>query len=142
VYFVDGARLQSAIRQVAPPATVQKSVAALLLGPQEDDIGAGLRSAIDPSASVQAKRLDQATFTVDLSPEFAHGPVAEQVMGLAQLVFTVTELPGVTGVRFTLDGAPIEVPLPSGALAPSSSPVTRDSFADVAPLPPEVQAPG
>jgi spore germination protein GerM len=141
VYFVAGGRLKPVVRDLAQPATVQKAVAALLLGPQEDDIVLGLRSAINPSASAQAKRLDAADFTVDLSPEFAQGPSAEQVLGLAQIVYTVTEIPGVTGVRFTLDGAPIEVPTPSGTLAPSSAPVGREAFADLGPLPPEVQTP-
>jgi spore germination protein GerM len=139
VYFVRAGRVQATVRHVTAPVTVQKTLAELLIGPAETEAAEGVRTAINPAAGVQAKRLDAATFLIDLSPEFAQGPTSEQVLGLAQIVFTATEVPGVTGVRFTLDGAPVEVPTPSGTL--TSDPLTRDVFADLGPLPPDVLAP-
>jgi spore germination protein GerM len=138
-YFVRAGRLQATVRRVTAPLTVQKSLAELLLGPAESEAAEGVRTAINPASGVQAKRLDPTTFLIDLSPEFAQGPTSEQVLGLAQIVFTATEVPGITGVRFTLDGAPVEVPTPSGTL--TSGPLTRDDFADLGPLPPDVLAP-
>jgi spore germination protein GerM len=139
VYFVRAGRVHATVRNVTAPLTVPKSLAELLLGPAEAEAAEGVRSAINPAAGLQAKRIDPTTFLIDLSAEFAQGPTSEQVLGLAQIVFTATEVPGVTGVRFTLDGAPVEVPTPSGTL--TSDPLTRDAFADLGPLPPDVLAP-
>jgi spore germination protein GerM len=138
VYFVNGDRMWSVVRQVNAPASVPKALTALLFGPQEDEADAGVRSAISPTATVQARASDPTTFLVDLSPEFAQGSVTEQVLGLAQIVWTATEFPGVTGVRFTLNGAPIQVPTPTGS---TGEPVGRDAFAEVAPLPPGINPP-
>lgn len=139
VYFVRLGRVQATVRNVAAPVTVQKALVELLLGPAEAEAAEGVRSAINPAAGLQAKRLDAATFVIDLSAEFAQGPTSEQVLGLAQIVFTATEVPGVTGVRFTLDGAPVEVPTPSGTL--TAGPLGREAFADLGPLPPGVITP-
>ena len=135
VYFIKDDRLFKVVRQVNAPATVAKALTALLFGVQEDEVAAEVRSAIDPTASIQARALDPATYQVDLSAEFSKGPTSEQVLALAQIVYTATALPGVTGVRFTLDGVPIEVPTGSGSL--TSEPVGQDAFAEFAELPPE-----
>lgn len=134
VYFVRGGSMYPVVRQVNAPPTVAKSLTALLFGTLEDEASQGIRSAINPAAAIQARSLDPATFLVDLSPEFIQGPTSEQVLGLAQIVYTATGVPGVTGVRFTINGAPIEVPTPSGSL--TSAPIGREAFAEFAPPPP------
>ena len=139
VYFIREDRMVARAREVNAPATVAKALTALLFGVQEDEAAAELRSAIDPTASMQARALDPATYEVDLSAEFSKGPTSEQVLALAQIVYTATALPGVTAVRFTLDGVPIEVPTGSGSL--TSTPVGRDAFAEFQELPPEVGGP-
>jgi hypothetical protein len=138
VYFVSGDRMYAVTRQVNAPASVPKALTALLFGTIEDEAAVGVRSAISPTATVQARAMDPTTYLVDLSPEFAQGSVSEQVLGLAQIVWTATEFPGVTGVRFTLNGAPIQVPTPVGS---TGDPVGRDAFAEVAPLPPGINPP-
>ena len=139
VYFIKDDRLIFRVRQVNAPATVAKALTSLLFGVQEEDVASGVRSAIDPTASIQARAVDPATYQVDLSAEFSKGPSSEQVLALAQVVFTATALPGVTAVRFTLDGVPIEVPTGSGSL--TSGPVGRDAFAEFEPLPPGLGGP-
>lgn len=138
VYFIEGDRMVSTRRQVNAPATVAKALTSLLFGVQENEIAADIRSAIDPAAAVQARSLDPATYQVDLSSEFAKGPTSEQVLALAQVVYTATAIEGVTGVRFTLNGVPIEVPTAEGSL--TSEPVGRKAFESFAPLenPPEI----
>lgn len=138
IFLVAGDRLHPVARQVTEPPTVAKALSVLLAGPEEDEVVAGLRSAINPAASLVPSRLDPATLSVDLSTEFVQGPTSEQVLGLAQIVFTVTEITGVTGVRFSLEGAPIQVPTPSGT---TSSPLGREAFSDLAPVPPDPAAP-
>lgn len=142
VYFIQDDRMIWKIRQVNAPATVAKALTALLFGVQEDEIAEGVRSAIDPTAAIQARALDPATYQVDLSSEFATGSSAEQVLALAQVVYTATALDGVTAVRFTLDGVPIEVPTGSGSL--TAEPVGREAFAEFAPfeeVPPDLGGP-
>lgn len=132
VYFVKGERMFPVVRQVNADPSVAKALTALLFGPQEDEAVDGVRSAISPTAAIQARALDPATYLVDLSSEFAQGSVSEQILGLAQVVWTATAIPGVTGVRFTLNGAPIQVPTPTGS---TGDPVGREAFAEVAPVP-------
>lgn len=132
VYFVKDDRMIRKVRQVNAPPTVAKALTALLFGVQEDELADGVRSAIDPTAAIQARALDPATYQVDLSAEFAKGSTSEQVLALAQIVYTATNIPDVTGVRFTLDGVPIEVPTGSGSL--TSDPVNREAFAVFAPF--------
>lgn len=134
IFLVVGDRLHPVPRQVTGPPTVAKALSVLLAGPEEDEVVGGLRSAINPAASLVPSRVDPATVAVDLSTEFVQGPTSEQVLGLAQIVFTVTEIAGVTGVRFSLEGAPIEVPTPAGT---TSGPLGRDAFSDLAPAPPD-----
>jgi spore germination protein GerM len=57
---------------------------------------------------------------------------ADLILALAQMVYSATELPGVGGVRFTLDGKRAEVPTGSGIQ--STTPVGRASYAAYAPL--------
>lgn len=138
VYLVEGDRMVPAVRQVNAPASVAKALTALLFGPVEDEAAAGIRSAISPTAGLQARSVDPATYVVDLSAEFAQGSVSEQILGLAQVVWTATDIPGITGVQFTLNGAPIQVPTPTGS---TGDPVGRDAFAELAPLPPGINPP-
>lgn len=138
VYFVRGERMYPVVRQVNAPPSVAKALTALLFGPEEDEVSAGVRSAISPTAAIQARAIDPATYLVDLSAEFAQGSVTDQVIGLAQVVWTATDIPGVTGVRFTLNGLPIQVPTPSGS---TGDPVGREAFAELGPVPPSINLP-
>lgn len=138
VYFVRGERMYPVVRQVNAPPSVAKALTALLFGPQEDEATEGVRSAISPTAAIQARAIDPTTVLVDLSSEFAQGSVTEQVIGLAQVVWTATDIPGVTGVRFTLNGSPIQVPTPTGS---TGDPVGREAFAELGPVPPSINLP-
>lgn len=126
------------VRQVNAPSSVPKGLTALLFGPEETEATSGVRSAISPTAAIQARAIDPATYLVDLSTEFAQGSVSEQVFGLAQVVWTATDIPGVTGVRFTLNGLPIQVPTPIGS---TGEPVGREAFAELGPVPPSINLP-
>lgn len=132
VFFIKDDRMIKRVREVNNPPTVAKALTSLLFGVQEGEIAEGVRSAIDPTASIQARALDAATYQVDLSAEFAKGTSSEQVLALAQIVYTATEFEGVTAVRFTLDGVPIEVPTGSGSI--TSEPVGVDAFVAFAPF--------
>jgi len=131
VYFLSGDRLQPAPRSVPNPATPGRAINALLGGPTDDEAVAGLRTAVHPSTEVDVGRPSDAVVPVDLSAAFAAVQSQEQRLALAQIVFTATGFPGVTGVRFTLADAPVEIPLPDGTL--TSEPVGRAAFPALAP---------
>jgi spore germination protein GerM len=56
---------------------------------------------------------------------------AQQALGIAQFVYTATEIPGVERVRFRVGGQPAEVPRGDGTL--SSRAVDRSDYPSVAP---------
>lgn len=64
--------------------------------------------------------------TVDLSSEFEGGPGQSLVLRIAQVVYTLTQVPGVLGVRFEIDGIPEPVVEPD-------RPVVRADYREVAP---------
>ena len=61
--------------------------------------------------------------------EIAPAAGGNQLLATAQVVFTVTEVPGVEAVRITADGSPVEVPTDDGLTA---EPVSREDYASVA----------
>ena len=132
IYFVHGDRLRSVPRSVTDPATVGKAIDALLNGPRGDESATGLRTAVDPRAKLLLARLEDGVARLDMSAEFAQGPVQQQIPSLAQLVYTATAIPGVTAVRFTIEGEPVEVPTPEGNVVVGA--VGRDAFRALAPL--------
>lgn len=129
VYLLDpDERLVAVERQISVPATVGKTIRALLEGATDDETDDGLRSAI-PSAvellGVQ-RREDGRTVVLDFSadPGFPQG--AEGISAIAQVVFTATELEGVSGVTFAFDGVPTDVPRGEGDI--TSDPLYRRDF--------------
>jgi len=131
VYFLVGERLQPTARAVVDPPTPSKVINALLAGPTDEEAVSGMRTAINPTAQATVTRPGPEVVAVDLTPDFAAVPTLEQRLALAQIVFTATGVEGITGVRFSLAGAPIAVPLPDGTV--TADPVNRDAFPSLAP---------
>ena len=59
--------------------------------------------------------------------------LTDQTLAIAQVVYTVTQQPGVTGVAFAIGGKAIEVPTAAGAQVPG--PVGRADYLPQAPVP-------
>jgi Immunoglobulin-like domain of bacterial spore germination/Sporulation and spore germination len=90
------------------PATTGIGQAALdrmLTGPSAAEYAAGLRSRIPAGTTVRGVRISGGIATVDLSSSFesAASPAA-MPLRIAQVVYTLTQFPTVTGVRFAIDG--------------------------------------
>lgn len=125
-------RLVAVERQVASPASVEKVLKQLISGPRDDEIGRGMRTIVNPGATVLTSPVEGRIATIDLSgPFFLSEDVEEQIRALAQTVYTATSLGGVVGVRFTIDGNPAEVPIDKGQRI--STPVGRSAYAKYAP---------
>lgn len=127
IYLVDEeGELVSGEREVKSPATVVRAVEVLLQGPAEDEVGR-LSTAI--TSGTQLLDVDGPTdglVTVDLSKELLDITGRQQILALAQVVYTVTALPNVERVLFRIDGERREVPNGDGKL--TSSPLGRGSY--------------
>lgn len=75
----------------------------LLAGPTDADREAGLHTDISPGVSVYDFRVEGDTAVVDLSRAFETTNTRPQV---AQVVYTLTQVPPITKVRFLVDGQP------------------------------------
>ena len=72
-----------------------------------------------------------ATVHFSTDPVQVVGP--DQTLAIAQVVYTVTQQPGVTGVTFEIAGKPVEVPTAAGAQVPG--PVGRADYLPQSPVP-------
>jgi len=115
------------------PATAGIGQAALdrmLAGPSAAEYAAGLRSRIPATTTVHGVRISAGIATVDLSSSFesAASPSA-MPLRIAQVVYTLTQFPTVTGVRFAIDGQGVTV---VGGV-PVQSPQTRAMYSGYLP---------
>lgn len=129
IWFVRDTVLDQVQHRVAAPATADTVVAELLLGPTEGEQGRSFRSAIPDATVVVSASTAGGLATVELAPEFAEIPVADQVLAVGQLVLTLTDLRGVGRVRFQVDDAVVAVPLPTGEA--SDQTVSRDDYLEL-----------
>ena len=107
---------------------------ALLAGPNDAELGArpAMYTAIPEGTRFLGLRIEGGIATVNLSREFESGGGSASVLGrLAQVVYTLTQFPTVQGVRFELDGEPVEVFSGEGVVL--SEPVGRDDYYDQLP---------
>jgi spore germination protein GerM len=126
VWFVHDDRLVSSTRSVPVPAVATTAIAAITAGVSASEAAAGLRSAIPDRGMVTEATVTGGTALVTLAPEFLDIPAGDQVLALAQIVYTLTDLRGVGRVRFEIDGEPVVVPLPDGGSTEDS--VSRENF--------------
>ncbi len=129
LYLVKGERLLPVRRQLPAPVTPAAVLEAVAAGPSPRDSAQGLRSSL--VTSVMLERIAGGTATVRLERSFVAADVREQILALAQLVYTMTELPGIQGVRFSFDGQPAEVPTAEGSLKAGTA--NRGDYATVGP---------
>jgi hypothetical protein len=134
LWYVAGDRLVPAPRQLREQPEVAQVLRLLLRGPADDDLPL-VRSALGVADASVAGPPAGGTLTIDLVADFGARSSSEQILALGQLVFTVTEVPGVGRVVFRIGTTELAVPLPNGQLAQGS--VSRDDYAVLAyPAPP------
>ena len=104
VFFAREDKVATAGRAVEPPAVARGALEALLAGPDDFEAGLGMTSAIPEGTRLLDVAVDGGVATVDLSGEFLadlEGPVA---LGVAQIVFTLTQFPTVDRVTILIEG--------------------------------------
>ncbi len=119
--------LVPARRSLPKDASAEEVLDLLFAGPTPDETAAGLSSSLGPTADVTDVTVADGRAAVNLSSPLAEAPDgADRSLGLAQIVFTLTELSGVDDVRFLLDDDPVEVPVGDGTLTRDA--VTRSDY--------------
>jgi germination protein M len=109
VYFLRGEELGVAERRV--PQTKAVAAAAmreLCVGPTAAERAAGLSTAIPSGTAFGGIRLRDGVALVDLSSAYdSGGGSLSMTARIAQVVYTLTQFPGIKAVSFALDGEPI-----------------------------------
>jgi hypothetical protein len=125
--------LVAATREVAVPASPTQVMGALLAGPTTTESASGIQSFLSRTGVQVVLTGSTGVATVDFTsnPIQVVGP--DQTLAISQVVYTLTQQPGVTGVSFEIAGKAIEVPTAAGAQVPG--PVARADYVPQAPLP-------
>ena len=132
VYFFGAdLRLHPVKRLVSSPVSVEKVLQKLFAGPTPAEGLTGLRTAISGETAILSAGVKNQIVTVDTSKYFAFGPLPEQIAAFAQVVFTASDVPGVTGVVFAQNGRRVDAFDGSGL--PQSAPLGRAAYPQATP---------
>ncbi len=99
--------------------------------PSDAEPTTGLTSALADTDSIGAIEVSGGVASIDLDETFTDLDGSDQLVALAQIVYTATGRPGVGQVTFTLDGESIEIPTGDGSL--TSGAVSREDYDTLAP---------
>ncbi len=109
------------------PPSPHEVLEALIAGPTKAERDRGLTSLVPADASLRRVSIDGYRAVIDLAaPLEDTARPTSRVLPVAQFVYTATALPGVTEVRFLLNGKATEVPTGNSTL--TRRPVTRDDY--------------
>lgn len=127
IYLVDrDGRLAPVERQLPAPVTVGDLVRTLLEGATDEEADQGLRSVIASTTELIEHQRRDRTVVLNFTEDFAIPQGEGGITSIAQVVYTATELEGISGVTFQLEGVPTEVPRGDGTL--TSDPLFRSDF--------------
>jgi hypothetical protein len=133
--FVDNAGLVPVLREIPKTKAVgAAAMAALLEGPNDDELGASpaMYTAIPDGTHFLGLTINDGVATVNLSKEFqAGGGSAQVIQRIAQVVYTLTQFPTVTGVSFQIDG--VAKPMFGGDGTTLERPVAREDYTNQLP---------
>lgn len=126
VWFVSGDGILPLFRTVPSPPDVDDVLAALAAGPTDGEARLGARSAVPIDADGIAARTAGTMVVVQLPAGFGEAAPREQLLGLAQLVYTLTELGAVDRVKFEIDGVEVAAPRADGSV--TDEPLRRADY--------------
>ena len=133
IFLVQGERLAPVQRELPAPVSVESILEALAAGPTATEVELGLRTALLTPNLMHSSGVSGGIATIDLGQPFTEISGRDQIVALAQIVSTVTGLPGVGRASFTLEGNPVGILRGDGAVTTES--VSRDDYATLAPVP-------
>ena len=126
VYLVQDGRLVRVDRPAGRRA-VQDALAALTAG----EARGSQRSAVPPGTVVERLSRRGDLLSIELSAQFGQVRGRDQLLAVAQIVWTATEFPPVREVDLLVDGRRIELPVEQGEV--SSGPARREDYRSVGP---------
>jgi spore germination protein GerM len=88
----------------------------LFAGPNTVERSRQFRTALPAGLRLLSARLQAGTLRVDVSPELLVVSGSDLIDALGEIVFTVSEIDGVRGVKITVDGADQQWPAGDGSL--------------------------
>jgi hypothetical protein len=131
--YLDGPqRLVAVSREVPTPVSPERVLRALGQGPTAAEASEGLQSPISTAAPLTLLRLETHMATVTMASGFTSLTGEDQTLAMAQLVYTLTILPGIDAVSVRINGKKAKVPTGKGTL--SRGPLDRTDYATVAPI--------
>ena len=128
VYLVEDGRLVR-VDRAARRRAVEDALDALLAA---GGVRASQRSAVPPGTVVRRLTRRGDLLTIDLSAQFLDVRGPDQVLAVAQVVWTATEFPPVRQVDLLVDGRRIELPVEQGEV--SRGPARRADYLSVGPV--------
>jgi spore germination protein GerM len=131
IYLVRNERVSPVRRYVDPAAPAKPTLEALLAGPTADD--GDRTTAIPEGTRLLGVSIDgDGVLTADLTEEFTSGGGSLSMkLRAAQVVYTATQFPTVTAVRFSVNGEPLETLGGEGLIV--DQPQTRADYEDETP---------
>lgn len=111
------------------PGRPDQAMRVLLGGLPSADVSRGLGSAIPDGTRLLSFDLVGSVARIDLSPQFAQARSRDQILAVAQLVYTATYGGEATAVSFSIADKPIEVPELDGSL--TGRPVSRLTYSSL-----------
>jgi len=133
IYLLRGGTVTPVAREVPPTQAVARAaLTALVAGPTGSEQADGLSTDVPAEARLRNVTVANGVATVDFDAAFARGAEATIARRLAQVVFTVTQFPSVTSVRFEQDGAPLPTVV-DGNGVPLQHPASRADYEAITP---------
>ena len=132
IYLEGPQRLVAVSREVPAPVTAARVLTALGQGPTSVEASEGLQSPISTAAPLTIWRIGTTSLTVNVAKAFTTLAGQNQAIAVAQLVYTLTALPGIDSVGIRINGKRAKVPTGKGTL--SGGPLDRADYATVAPI--------
>lgn len=133
LYFVNGSEIVAVDTPVRAPVAERRIMDRLGEGPPPAEFEAGIRTAVPPGLVIGLRKSPaRAIITVDLDGELFQGIDSEnQRYVVAQIVLTLTRLPDIDKVLFTIDGDPLRVYQRNDELTEPGEPVTCEDYEEL-----------
>lgn len=126
VFLLRDDELVEVPRMVTDPADLAGLLTELTASLSPAETGQGLRRALNDAALLGGVDRAGRVATVELDADFDQFAPHEQLLALAQIVFTLTERDEVDRVQFSREGEPLTIPTATGSLV--NGPVSRYDY--------------
>jgi hypothetical protein len=131
LYLELGQGLVAVDRAAPAPVSLRNVLRVLTRSPTRSEQTKGMLNPLSTAKPIVLRSLANGTAVVDLPSTFTDLGGQDQIMAVAQLVYTVTAFPGVDQVSVLVNGQPASVPTATGSLDPG--PLMRADYVALAP---------